>query len=80
MMALIDIHRDSDEPFDVVVSVWSDHIPEGEVPAQVTAFAEAGVTWWIDSLDPWRFGWQHQNDEWPLAQIREAIQQGPPHL
>ena len=80
MMALISSHRESDDPFDVVVSVWSDHIPEGEVMGQVNAFAEAGVTWWIDSLDPWRFGWSDQSDEWPIMQIRKAIQQGPPQV
>lgn len=78
MMTLVSSHRESEEPFDVIVSVWSDHIPAGEVASQVSAFAEVGVTWWIDSLDPWRFGWKNQNDEWPLTQIREAIQQGPP--
>jgi hypothetical protein len=23
----------------------------------VAAYEEAGVTWWIESIDPWRFGW-----------------------
>ncbi len=76
MMALISNHRERDEPFDVVVSVWSDHIPD--VSEHIDAFAELGGTWWIESLDPWRFGWEHPGHEWPLAQIHEWIEKGPP--
>ncbi len=68
MNAYAKAHRDSSAPFDIVI--------EGETPlgdvsqaaATVRPFAEAGATWWIESL------WMH-ND---LEYLHARIQQGPP--
>ena len=35
----------------------------------VSRFAEAGVTWWMEPISPWRG---------PLAEIRDRIRRGPP--
>lgn len=70
-------HRINDGPFDVVVA--------GETPGGdratgakiVEPYEEAGLTWWIESIDPWRFGWT-DNRPWPTGRMRERVRQGPP--
>ena len=55
-------------------------------PAQaaelVERYAQAGVNWWFEPVDPWRFGWSFEVP-WPgeaTVRIRERIAQGPPRL
>lgn len=70
-------HRTEEGPFDVVVA--------GETPGDdratgamiVEPYEEAGLTWWIESIDPWRFGWT-DNRPWPTGRMRERVRQGPP--
>jgi alkanesulfonate monooxygenase SsuD/methylene tetrahydromethanopterin reductase-like flavin-dependent oxidoreductase (luciferase family) len=41
--------------------------------------AEIGATWWIESLDPWRYGWDNTVAGWPsVDRARERILMGPP--
>jgi alkanesulfonate monooxygenase SsuD/methylene tetrahydromethanopterin reductase-like flavin-dependent oxidoreductase (luciferase family) len=58
----------------------------GDDPAQaaeiVAPFAEIGLTWWIENLDPWRYGlgWE---DAWTpdyTEQMNNRIRQGPPRI
>jgi alkanesulfonate monooxygenase SsuD/methylene tetrahydromethanopterin reductase-like flavin-dependent oxidoreductase (luciferase family) len=71
-------HRDpSAGPFDLVVA---GETPGGDRAAgavTVAAYEEAGVTWWIESIDPWRFGWT-EGGPWPSEAMRDRIRQGPP--
>jgi alkanesulfonate monooxygenase SsuD/methylene tetrahydromethanopterin reductase-like flavin-dependent oxidoreductase (luciferase family) len=61
-------HRESGEPFEVVLGGSTPgKDPKGE-RAKVAAYAEAGVTWWVEGFD-----WSN-----PLPQLRERIRQGPP--
>ncbi|GAC1373487.1 MAG: hypothetical protein NVS2B12_27540 [Ktedonobacteraceae bacterium] len=70
MKAYIDEHRTGTTPFDIV--------QEGETPGAernlaseiVRPYAEAGVTWWMESC--WSFP--------PIEQLRARIQQGPPRI
>jgi hypothetical protein len=43
---------------------------------------DAGVDWWIEGIDPWRFG--HSCEEkWAdeaTVKMRERILQGPPRI
>jgi alkanesulfonate monooxygenase SsuD/methylene tetrahydromethanopterin reductase-like flavin-dependent oxidoreductase (luciferase family) len=41
--------------------------------------AMLGVTWWLESIIPSRFGLNFK-DEWPVATMRERILQGPPRI
>ena len=82
IVAYIQAHRTSAEPFDIVHSGAA----PGDNPAQaaelVEPYAQAGVTWWIEPVDPWRFGWSFEVP-WPdeaTVRIRERIAQGPPRL
>ncbi len=78
LTAYIRQHRTGGEPFDVVVSGWSPGDEQETAVAQVQRMAAVGATWWLESLDPWRYGWQMGSPDWPLADIRRRIRQGPP--
>lgn len=71
MRAYIDAHRAEETLFDIV----ADGVTPGDDPsataAQVRPFAEAGATWWIESM------WTGDNS--PDA-LRRRIHQGPPRL
>lgn len=75
--AYVHQHRDAETPFDVVHRGTT----PGENPEQdaeiVASYAEAGVTWWLENIHPWRFGWQ-QRGSWPLDAMRDRILKGPP--
>lgn len=51
------------------------HTPGDDDPA---VSARLGATWWIESLDPWRFGWDN-SERWPeIEPVRDRIRRGPP--
>ena len=64
-------HRDSDEPFDVACYGFSSGKNANEDADRVAAFAEAGLTWWIEC----RFAWTST-----IAQMKKRIRRGPPSL
>lgn len=55
-----------DGPFDISLFARSDLLPDGSIPQ---AFADAGVTWWLESLSLMRA---------PLDELRRIIEAGPP--
>ena len=71
-------HRDSEAPYDVVYSAvpMLSHEPT-RVAERVAAYAEAGITWWLEQLYPQHFGSEWQG-EWPVEAMRQRIGQGPP--
>lgn len=82
LLAYIQKYRTANAPFDAV------HIgaTPGDNPTQaaelVESYAQAGVTWWIESVDPWRFGWSFEVPWAPEATVlmRERVKQGPPKI
>lgn len=82
IMAYIGQHRTSSDPFDFVhagTTTGTDHAADA---ALVASYADLGITWWIENIDPWRFG-QGWEDAWTAeasAQMRERIEQGPPRM
>jgi alkanesulfonate monooxygenase SsuD/methylene tetrahydromethanopterin reductase-like flavin-dependent oxidoreductase (luciferase family) len=82
LLAYIQKHRTTNTLFDAV------HFgaTPGDDPAQASElihpYAEAGVTWWVEPIDPWRFGWSYEVPWDPKATVlmRERIRQGPPRL
>ena len=70
-------HRTAEGPFEVVVA--------GETPGEdraagtglVAAYERAGTTWWIESIDPWRFGWTGE-ERWPAGEMGTRVREGPP--
>jgi len=82
LLSYIQEHRTSTTPFDAVHSGATPGDNKTQAAEMVQSYANAGVTWWIEPVDPWRFGWSF---EVPWAAeatilIRERIQQGPPRL
>ncbi len=81
IMAAVKRERgDNPAPFDYVQGGKTPGDDPAQAAEMVTPFAEIGVTWWIENLDPWRFGmgWE---DEWTAdytARMNERIRQGPP--
>ena len=82
LLAYVQKYRTSNTPFDAVHSGTT----PGDDPVQaaevVRTYEEAGVTWWIEPVDPWRFGWSYEVPWAPEATVlmRERIRQGPPRL
>ena len=71
MRAYVEEHRKGDAPYDIV---WEGVTP-GDDPERASEilrpFAEAGATWWIESM------WTPPNDP---ETLRKRIRQGPPRL
>lgn len=61
-------HRSSSEPFDIVVGGTTQGGNRKRAATTVSAFAEAGATWWLESaMTSW-------------DKLRKRIKQGPPRL
>ena len=66
---IIDERHQKNAPFDLVVSGYSNRKNWSEDVRYVNECQEAGGTWWLEALDPWRISG-------PEALRR--IKQGPP--
>ncbi len=79
---LIREHRQTDAPFDFVHNGATPGDDPGKAQQMVEPYIEAGVNWWIEAIDPWRFGWkwEEQWSEKASLQMQERILQGPPPL
>jgi alkanesulfonate monooxygenase SsuD/methylene tetrahydromethanopterin reductase-like flavin-dependent oxidoreductase (luciferase family) len=82
LLAYIQKFRTTDSPFDAVHSGATPGDDVTQAATLVKPYAQAGVTWWIEPVDPWRFGWSFEVPWDPAATvlIRERIRQGPPRL
>jgi hypothetical protein len=81
-LAYIQEHRTSVEPFEAVHSGATPGDNKTQATELVQPYANAGVTWWIEPVDPWRFGWSFEVAWAPEATVlmRSRIQQGPPKI
>lgn len=70
-------HRGGSGPFELVVAGETPGEDQKEGARLVAAYMEAGVTWWMESIDPWRFGWT-EGESWPSEEMRRRVRQGPP--
>ncbi len=75
-LAYIRQRRLSEAPFDVVKS----GVTPGDDPASTRAtfahYEEAGVTWWLEAIAPYRFG-EGFEAPWDLDALRTRVLQGP---
>lgn len=61
--------------FEIVHSGTTAGVDPAYDRAVVAAYQQVGVTWWMEKILPERWGsWT----DWPLAAMRQRIQQGPP--
>lgn len=77
MIEYIARHRTAASPFDIVHRGTTPGQDLAQDAAIVRPFAEAGVTWWLECIDPWRCGWRGSG-RWPLEAMRERVRIGPP--
>jgi alkanesulfonate monooxygenase SsuD/methylene tetrahydromethanopterin reductase-like flavin-dependent oxidoreductase (luciferase family) len=67
--------RTSDAPFDVVHGGITSGTDAAADAAIVAPYAAAGVTWWLESINPDRWGgWA----VWPREQMQQRVRLGPP--
>ena len=80
LLAYIQAHRTASTPFDAVHSGATPGDNLTQATELVEPYAQAGVNWWIEPVDPWRFGWSFEAPWAPEATVlmRERIRQGPP--
>jgi alkanesulfonate monooxygenase SsuD/methylene tetrahydromethanopterin reductase-like flavin-dependent oxidoreductase (luciferase family) len=69
LIAYVRSHRESDGPFDVVICGDTPADDPAGAAAIVAPYADAGLTWWQESLSDFRG---------PLELTRARIRQGPP--
>ena len=69
--------RTSDAPFDVVKTGITPGDDAGRAQETIGRYREAGVTWWLEAIAPYRVGKSFQ-EPWDLDGLRERVLQGPP--
>lgn len=79
MLQVVMRYRVSQEPFDVVNTGYTTGTNLDRDAEWVGQYERAGVTWWLEGINPWRFGWELKGP-WPTDAMRERILQGPPRL
>ena len=74
IVAVIKRHRSDLSSFDVVqLGSGSTEPGAGE---RITAYADAGATWWLEDIRPSRF--PQGESSWPIDAMRDRIRLGPP--
>jgi alkanesulfonate monooxygenase SsuD/methylene tetrahydromethanopterin reductase-like flavin-dependent oxidoreductase (luciferase family) len=68
MIEYIKSQRTAEGPFDVAYGAQTTGDP-GQDAAITRPYIEAGITWWLEDLNPWRG---------TLAEMRERVRKGPP--
>jgi alkanesulfonate monooxygenase SsuD/methylene tetrahydromethanopterin reductase-like flavin-dependent oxidoreductase (luciferase family) len=71
MVAYIKEHRTSNEPFEVAHGGKTSGTDQEADSKELSVYKEAGVTWWLEDLNPWRG---------PIEDMRERIRNGYVHI
>ena len=77
MLAIIRQQRQSDAPFDMVHAGITPDKDRTRDADYVGPYAEAGVTWWTEDINPTGWG---TDKNWPLEAMRQRILNGPPRF
>jgi alkanesulfonate monooxygenase SsuD/methylene tetrahydromethanopterin reductase-like flavin-dependent oxidoreductase (luciferase family) len=82
ILAYIRKYRDLDTPFEAVHLGRAPGDDAAKARDMVSSYAKVGVTWWVDEIDPWRFGLGRQEPLTPdvAERARERVLQGPPRI
>jgi alkanesulfonate monooxygenase SsuD/methylene tetrahydromethanopterin reductase-like flavin-dependent oxidoreductase (luciferase family) len=72
LAAFVGRHRESDSPFDI--AHWG-ITPRAGGPV-MDDYADAGVTWWLETVEPWSYGWDG-GGPWPIERMSERVYRGP---
>jgi len=82
LLAYILKYRPGTTSFDAVHSGATPGDDPARAAATIKPYEDAGVTWWIEPVDPFRFGWSYEVPWEPEATVlmRERVRQGPPRV
>jgi alkanesulfonate monooxygenase SsuD/methylene tetrahydromethanopterin reductase-like flavin-dependent oxidoreductase (luciferase family) len=69
--------RKEDHPLEIISAGSTPGDDLARAAELVTPRADLGVTWWLEEIDPYKFGVRFK-DEWPVEALRERVLQGPP--
>ena len=72
-------HRESSAPFDIVHAGISPAGDAARAREIVAPYADVGVTWWLESIAPYRDG-KGFEEPWDTAPLRERVRAGPPRI
>ena len=72
-------HRERAAPFDAVHAGITPGKDRAADAAFVAQYAEVGVTWWLEQINPWALGWAGRGP-WPLEAMRARVLAGPPAI
>ena len=75
VVAWVSAHRPTMDGFDVAVPGETEPGPAAAAAAE--AHAEAGATWWMEAVHPWRYGFT-DGGPWPATEMADRIAAGPP--
>jgi alkanesulfonate monooxygenase SsuD/methylene tetrahydromethanopterin reductase-like flavin-dependent oxidoreductase (luciferase family) len=80
IMAQVNSLRTNDAPFDWLHTGRTPSDNPTQAAAIVQPLIEVGVTWWIEDIEPWRYGlgWTDQLTPDVFRAMDERIRQGPP--
>jgi probable F420-dependent oxidoreductase len=78
-VAYVQARRERETPFDVICTGVTPGDAQEAAAETVARYAEAGATWWLECLIPFRFGAGFE-DTWPVEALRERVLQGPPEF
>ena len=75
-------HRTAETPIDLVQNGRTPGHDPAKAAEIVAPFAALGLTWWIEHVDPWRFGldWGEYMTDQAAERMRERVRQGPPDV
>ena len=79
VVRFLEEHRESDEPFDIVMMGVTRDAVDPEGLELVRQRAERCATWWLEALTPFREGKDYM-EEWPVKEMRERVLLGPPNI
>jgi probable F420-dependent oxidoreductase len=80
VVTLVQDYRVDNTPFEVAtVGVPTPGDDRDAAAEMVAPFIDAGATWWLENIAPWRFGMEWDSI-WDLDVMRERVLQGPPRL
>jgi hypothetical protein len=77
LLAFIKANRIGSSPYDLVMGGRTTGKDSKKDAALVSPYEQAAVTWWMEELNPWVYGWQ-AGREFPIRQFDERIKNGPP--
>ena len=80
VIAYTKTYRTSNAPFEVTLAGETPGDDKARGAEIVAPYIEAGLTWWTEDINPWRFGWKGERGTWPIEQIRSRILAGPPKV